>query len=108
MVLKASNHYFFKLKMKKDEIVKKNLDLMADFMKYAFDKPEILDSIPKNAHLVLLPTNNPELYKENMKTLHRLKKENQKYAVFKIESVMPKIELLESIDFDESTVLENE
>jgi hypothetical protein len=90
--------------MKKDEIIKKNLDLMADFMKYAFDKPEILDLIPKDAHLVLLPTNNPQLYKENMKTLNRLKKEDQKYVVFKIESVMPKVEYLASLELDEDKV----
>jgi len=90
--------------MKEDAIVKKNLDLVTEFMKYAFDKPEILDLIPKDAQLVLLPTNDPELYKENMKTINRLKKGKQKYVAFKIEAVMPKVELLESVELDENLV----
>jgi len=34
--------------MKKETIVKKNLDLLDEFMKYAFDHPDILDDIPKD------------------------------------------------------------
>ena len=90
--------------MKDDEIIKRNLDLMSDFMKYAFDKPGILDVIPRDAQLILLPINDPELYKENMKTLNRLKKDKQTYVAFKIESVMPRVELFEAHDLDESVV----
>ena len=85
-------------------IAGKNIDLMNDFMRFAFDRPEILDSIPRDAQLVLLPINDEELYKENMKTLTRLKKDKKKHIVFKIESVMPKVELMESFDQDETIV----
>jgi len=33
--------------MKKELSVKKNLDLLNEFMKYAFDNPEVMDKILK-------------------------------------------------------------
>ena len=33
--------------MKRESVVRKNLDLLDEFMKYAFDHPEILDEIPR-------------------------------------------------------------
>ena len=41
--------------MKRESIVRKNLDLLDEFMKYAFDHPEILDGIPRDRTLVILP-----------------------------------------------------
>jgi hypothetical protein len=32
--------------MKRESVVRKNLDLPDEFMKYAFEHPEILDEIP--------------------------------------------------------------
>jgi len=90
--------------MNEDMLAGKNIDLMNDFMRFAFERPEILDSIPGDAQLVLLPTNDTELYKENMKTLERLKKDKKRHIVFKIEPVMPKVELMESFDQDETIV----
>ena len=47
--------------MKKETIVKKNLDLLDEFMKYAFDHPDILDDIPKDRSVVILPDRDPAL-----------------------------------------------
>ena len=33
--------------MTKDEIIKKNLDLHAEWMKYAFENPDVLTKSPK-------------------------------------------------------------
>jgi hypothetical protein len=41
--------------MKRESVVRKNLDLLDEFMKYAFDHPEILDEIPRDQTLVILP-----------------------------------------------------
>ncbi len=90
--------------MTEKKIIEKNCDLLSDFMKYAIDRPEILDKIPRDAQLVLLPTNDPELYKENLQILERLKREGKKHVVFKIESVMPKIEFVPAEDVDEMVV----
>ena len=41
--------------MTQDEIIRKNLDLHAEWMKYVFEHPDVLDRIPKGAVLVILP-----------------------------------------------------
>jgi len=71
--------------MNKEEIMKKNLDLFAEFMKYAFEHPEILERIAPDGELVILPENDPKLYEENLATLKKLKNQGKKVAVFKME-----------------------
>jgi hypothetical protein len=58
--------------MKKDLAVSKNLDLMNAFLKYAFDNPQVLEKIPPDAELVILPTDDPELYAYNKKRADRI------------------------------------
>ena len=41
--------------MKKDVAIKKNLELLNEFMKYAFENPDVMDKIPAEAELVILP-----------------------------------------------------
>ncbi len=65
--------------MTEKNIVEKNCDLLNDFMRCAIDRPEILDTIPRDAQLILLPTNDPELHKENLKIVERLRKEGRKH-----------------------------
>ena len=57
-----------------DAIIKKNLDLLNEFMKYAFDHPDVLENIPFEAELVILPTDDTELCNENKKTVDSLLK----------------------------------
>lgn len=75
--------------MNKEEIIRKNLDLFAEFMKYAFEHPEILEKISPDGELVILPENDANLYKENREMIKKLKAEGKKVAVFKME--LPKI-----------------
>lgn len=77
--------------MKKESIVKKNLDLLDEFMKYAFDHPDILDEIPRDASLVILPEGDPSLRKENQKMLKRLKIKGEEVVALKLKSTRPKI-----------------
>ncbi len=74
--------------MKKEDIIKKNLDLHAEWMKYAFENPEVLDRIPKGAVLVILPEDDNELYEENYKILEENK--NKGIPVFVVKMRMPK------------------
>ena len=53
--------------MKKENRMRENLDLLNEFMKYAFDHPQILDKIPSGAEVVILPLDDPDLMRENMK-----------------------------------------
>lgn len=81
----------------KDKIIQKNLDLLNEFMKYAFEHPEVLDKIPPEAELVILPTNDADLCAVNKKMADSLVKKGKKVVVVEIEkpkAIIPKIELL--------------
>ena len=82
--------------MTQDEIVRKNLDLINEFMQFAFDSPDILDQIPPGSELIILPENDPELYKANQETLEGLKRQGKSYTVVhmrKPERIPPRIEV---------------
>jgi len=74
--------------MTKDEAIKKNLDLHAEWMKYAFENPDVFDRIPKGAVLVILPEDDRELYEENYRMLEENK--NKGVPVFVVTMKMPK------------------
>lgn len=74
--------------MNKDEIIKRNLDIHAEWMRYVFDNPEVLDRIPKGAILVLLPEDDKELYDENYKIL--LENKSKAIPVFAVKMRTPK------------------
>ncbi len=84
--------------MTKDQITKRNLDLLNEFMKIAFDQPDILDKIPEGAELVILPENDPELFKANLKIKQSLEKKAKKFVVVRMKKPdrvpPPQIELM--------------
>jgi len=85
--------------MTKEEMIKKNLDLHAEFMKYTFENPEILDRIPKGARLVILPEDDPELYEENLKIVKDSQKKDILVVVVTMKTpkpIVPKIEIISS------------
>jgi Family of unknown function (DUF5647) len=59
--------------MKRDIVIRKNLDLLDEFMKYAFDHPDILEEFAHDRSLVILPDGDPPLERQNRKTLRQLK-----------------------------------
>ncbi len=63
--------------MIKDAVVKKNLDLLNEFMKYAFDNPEVLEKIPPEAESVILPIYDEELCRYNKKMINYFPKAKQ-------------------------------
>jgi hypothetical protein len=58
--------------MKKDLAVRKNLDLLNEFTKYAFTNPKVLEGIPPEAELIILPVDDPELYEYNKKIADKM------------------------------------
>ena len=77
--------------MNKDKIIEKNLDLLDEFMKYAFDHPDILDEIPRDANLVLLPERDSALEKANKKILSRLKARGEETFAIRIRASKRKV-----------------
>ena len=45
--------------MKKDEIVKKNISLVFDFLRYLTDHPELIEKVPDNCELEFLDKDFP-------------------------------------------------
>ena len=77
--------------MKRETVVKKNLDLLDEFMKYAFDHPEILDAIPRDRTLVILPEGDPAFERQNKKTLSRLKATGEKAVTMRLKATKRKV-----------------
>lgn len=78
-------------------VVDKNLELLGEFMRYAFDHPEVLDQIPKGAEIVILPDDDPELCKENLKIAKSHQKKGLPVVVVRMQMpkpVPPRIEVL--------------
>jgi len=85
--------------MTKEEIVKKNLDLHAEFIRYTFENPDVLDMIPKGSRLVILPDDDPQLYKENLKIVKDSQKKNIPVVVVRMKTpkpITPRIEVISS------------
>lgn len=76
--------------MKKSDIVNKNLDLNAEFMRYTFEHPEILDQIPEGARIVFLPDDDPELCEANLKVDKEVKAQDPKRPTVYVRMKMPK------------------
>ena len=70
--------------MTQDEIIKKNLDLFNEFMRWAFEYPALLDQIPAGAELVILPENDAKLREENLKMVRALRAQGNRVVVIKL------------------------
>jgi len=83
--------------MTENETIKRNLDLLNEFMKIVFDQPEILDKIPKESELIILPENDPELYAANLKIKQSLEEKGKKVVIVRMKKPemvpLPVIEL---------------
>jgi hypothetical protein len=75
--------------MGQDEIIKKNLDLHAEWIRYVFGHPEVLEQIPQGAELIIIPNNDPELAQENQRTADDLKTRGLPFVVIHIDLPKP-------------------
>jgi len=83
--------------MTKDEIAKRNLDLHAEWMKYTFDNPDVLDKFPKGGVLVILPDDDKEVYAENYRVLEETKRKGIPVLVVTMKTPKPQISNIEII-----------
>ena len=83
--------------MKKELAIKKNLDLLNEFMKFAFENPKVLEGIPPEAELIILPINDPELYEYNKKAAAKIMSKGEKVVFVKMkkpEIPVPELEII--------------
>lgn len=71
---------------KSDQMVDRNLELTERFMHYVFAKPEILDTLPDNFELIILPANDPELRQFNLDLLDEQGSENRPIVFVRLGS----------------------
>ena len=83
--------------MSNEEIVKRNLDLHAEWMKYTFENPDVLDKFPKGAVLVILPDDDKELYAENYRVIEETKRKGIPVLVVTMKTPKPQISNIEII-----------
>ena len=57
--------------MTDDEMFERNLELQTAFMQYLLDHPDILDRLPDDFRLLILPDDDPELGQRNLELLGR-------------------------------------
>ena len=81
--------------MRKEIAIRKNLDLLNEFMKYAFANPKVLEGIPPEAELIILPVDDPELYEYNKKIADKMMSKGEKVAFVKMKK--PEIQIPELV-----------
>jgi len=83
--------------MKKDVAIKKNLELLNEFMKYAFENPDVMDKIPPEAELVILPVDDKRLCDYNKKTADKLFSQGKTVVLVRVkrpEPLVPELEMM--------------
>ena len=83
--------------MKKEIAIKKNLELLNEFRKQAFDYPEVMDKIPPEAELVILPTDDKQMYDYNKKIADTMHSQGKTIVLVKLarpKQSIPKMELM--------------
>ena len=77
--------------MKRESLVKKNLDLLDEFLKHAFDHPDVLEVVPQDGTLVLLPAGDPILERQNRKTLRQLRASGGEVVTMRLKATKRKV-----------------
>jgi hypothetical protein len=75
--------------MDPETVAKKNLDLHAEWMRYLFAHPEVMDQIPEGAHVIILPTDDSALAEENAKLIDAVRAQDVPVVVVHLTSPKP-------------------
>lgn len=68
-----------------ETVVEKNITLSFEFERYILEHPEILEQIPNGARVVLLPQDDPELYRINLESAQKAPQVNEAEPVVYVE-----------------------
>ena len=73
--------------MRKSQLVDKNLEVSEALLRRFLENPSTLEEIPEGANLIVLPLDDPELFRANLEQLVALKEQGvRKLRVVVIES----------------------
>ena len=75
----------------RETIAEKNITLSFEFERYITEHPEVLEQIPQGAEVILLPKDDPELYRVNLEAARRARSERDAHPVVyvEIEALVP-------------------
>ncbi len=68
----------YNMTMKMNDIVKRNISLTEEVMHYLLDGTQVLESLPDNFELVVLPENDPEMSAYNLSLLDKFENDGKK------------------------------
>ena len=71
------------------KMIERNIELSAEFSRYLFEHPEIENTIPINAEIILLPEFDQELKEFNLKIGKNIEAEGGKVIYIKIINIRP-------------------
>ena len=76
----------------KDDVVKRNISLTGEIMRYLLDNPTVFESLPDNFELVVLPEDDPEVSMFNLDLLKKYGSEGKPIVFARVRSDAAKIE----------------
>jgi hypothetical protein len=68
-----------------ETIVEKNITLSFEFERYILEHPEVLEQMPDGARVVLLPRDDPELYRINLHAAQKALEEGETAPIVYVE-----------------------
>jgi hypothetical protein len=74
------------LTKKPKNVVGRNITLLGDLMRYLLAEPQILNSLPDNFELVILPDDDPEMRQYNLELLDTYGSEGKPVVFVRIKS----------------------
>ena len=75
--------------MTKQELFRKNATLGEEFTRYVLEHPEFGGQIPKGAHIIFLPKDDPECCEENMRIAQLRVGGGEAMVYVEIERLLP-------------------
>jgi Family of unknown function (DUF5647) len=69
----------------RETIIEKNQTLSFEFERYLLEHPETVEQIPSGAEVVLLPKDDPELYRINLRSAQEARRQNDAPPVVYVE-----------------------
>ncbi len=75
--------------MTREELATRNLILGGEFTKHILEHPDLLERIPDEAHVILLPEDDPQLCEENRKIARKRLEDGEAVVYVKVERMLP-------------------
>lgn len=73
------------MKYSRDAIIEKNITLSFEFEQYVHEHPDVLEQLPDGAEVVLLPKDDPELYRINLAAVQKARQAGSGTPVVYVE-----------------------